>query len=347
MINKTDAIEIPSELTAKSAAKRLVVIDDNVGMRADLAPPTEATQENLVKAGHLFRDARLSKNLSVQDVSNSLRLSIKQIEALENDHYSVLPEAMIVRGFIRNYARLLGVDAAPVLNAYKLHSPEKKSPAFAVQPAIKMADSSSNHQSWNKYIVASLLVLFGLLLWLLYVNVIAKSHRFGFEIAGPAQQNEVGVMTTLPEALPEIALPAAERKVMNEVPPAVESKSSIVAEAPVASALSTNLALPKNETSSTVSALDAPLVNLLATAPISKFNFSFKESTWLSLTDANGQVIYSKTLSAGTQDSLQVQVQLPIKVVIGNVNGTKVMYNDKAVDLAGYTIVNVARFSLK
>ncbi len=346
MMNKTDIIELPDELTIESGVKASAVTGAVVNINTDLATKDPANQakpqqnlaESLAKAGHLFRDARLAKNLSVQDVSNSLRLSTKQIEALENDNYLVLPAAMIVRGFMRNYARLLSVDAAPVLAAYKILYPEKTSASFTVQSTIKLADSSSSNYPWNKYRVASLLVLFGLLLWLLYVNVIEKSHRFGFEMPASVVQGEVSVATTLPEALPEMALPTAERQSMDEATPTLESTPHIGSATPVVSTLSAVAGLPKVEATSIVSSVNAP---------VSKFNFSVKESTWLSLTDANGQVVFSKTLSAGTQDSLQVQVQLPIKVVVGNVNGTTLTYNDKAVDLTNYTTLNVAKFSLK
>ena len=48
---------------------------------------------------------REERNLTVEDIANRLRLSLRQVIALENDDFSVLPEAMITRGFIRNYAR--------------------------------------------------------------------------------------------------------------------------------------------------------------------------------------------------------------------------------------------------
>ena len=58
----------------------------------------------------LLRDARLARGLSVQEVARQLRLSIRQVTALEEDDYSKLSSGTFLRGFVRNYAKLLQVD---------------------------------------------------------------------------------------------------------------------------------------------------------------------------------------------------------------------------------------------
>src|SRR5450830_743337 len=73
--------------------------------------------------GALLKAAREQKKLTIEDISSRLRLSVSQVQALENDDFSILPSAStMTRGFIRNYARLLEIDAEPVLQVYQGHA---------------------------------------------------------------------------------------------------------------------------------------------------------------------------------------------------------------------------------
>ena len=66
--------------------------------------------------GILLSNERVKRGLSLQEVADQLKLSRKQLEAIENDEYDKLPGPAFARGFVRNYAKLLGLDAA-LLNA--------------------------------------------------------------------------------------------------------------------------------------------------------------------------------------------------------------------------------------
>ncbi|MCG7756941.1 MAG: helix-turn-helix domain-containing protein, partial [Nitrosomonas sp.] len=65
--------------------------------------------------GHLLRNARTAKGLSIDDVSRQLRLSAQQIEAIEKEDFEKLPGRTFLRGFIRNYANLVQLDPIPLL----------------------------------------------------------------------------------------------------------------------------------------------------------------------------------------------------------------------------------------
>jgi len=81
-----------------------------------VAPAAEpALAEQKINVGALFKETREAMHMSVGDVAQHLKLSSAQVEALEADEHDKLPGAVFVRGFIRNYARLLGIDATPLL----------------------------------------------------------------------------------------------------------------------------------------------------------------------------------------------------------------------------------------
>jgi len=91
----------------------------------DQHPPVAATPTpGTVLAAH-----RREAGLTVAEVSDKLKLSKRQVEALEADDYRALPGNTFVRGFVRNYARLLGLDAQPLIQFLDSHLPKETSQA--------------------------------------------------------------------------------------------------------------------------------------------------------------------------------------------------------------------------
>jgi cytoskeleton protein RodZ len=158
--------------------------------------------------GEVLAEARAAKKLSQQDVSNHLRFSVKQVNALENNQFDALPDAMITRGFIRNYARYLDLDAEPLLESFKARRPSKSPGPVSVQSTSYRVMSGKDSQPWLKYILSSILVLLFLLAWIFYIDYLPKGNNTSTvkapEVASPNATTEV--------PLPEIALPAAERQ---------------------------------------------------------------------------------------------------------------------------------------
>ncbi len=84
-----------------------------------------------ISVGATLRAARERAGLSLTDVAGHLKFAPRQIEALEADDFIHLPEMPFVRGFVRNYAKLLQIDAAPLLVALP-DSPTKTVDALLV-----------------------------------------------------------------------------------------------------------------------------------------------------------------------------------------------------------------------
>ena len=77
--------------------------------------PAEVASGQLPGVGTRLRQTREMRSLSVSDVALSLKLGTSQIEALENGNWEVLPGQTFIRGFVRNYARVLQIDPAPLM----------------------------------------------------------------------------------------------------------------------------------------------------------------------------------------------------------------------------------------
>jgi cytoskeletal protein RodZ len=68
--------------------------------------------------GETLRQARLDRGASVADAERETHIRRKYLEALESEDYAALPALVYVRGFIRSYARYLGLDPEATLDLY-------------------------------------------------------------------------------------------------------------------------------------------------------------------------------------------------------------------------------------
>lgn len=321
----------------------------NDSVVSDQIPPTEDDQAVVAPEapllGVLLQSAREQHGLSIDDISNRLRLSPRQIKALENDDFASLPEAMITRGFIRNYARLLGMDAEPLLQAYRAFVPSSDSPRAISIQSENILISGSNKRPRLMYMLASLVIALLVGAWLIYVDYVPEqstqqaakpvSATKAETVAEPDAKTESGTYT---ESLPMAALPAAERAqegTATEVAAQASPVQPEVKPAPAAPAVA-GVAATTSSASNPTPAREKALA---------KLKFTFSDHTWVSVTDRNNKEIFNKTKAAGSEDA--VEGEPPFKVVIGNAAGSKLVYNDKLVDLAPYTKLNVAHLTLE
>ncbi len=74
---------------------------------------TETTTPEVISpgVGAQLAQARQAQGLSLGEMARQLKLSVKQVDALERDDYSNFPGTLWARGFLRNYAKSLGLNA--------------------------------------------------------------------------------------------------------------------------------------------------------------------------------------------------------------------------------------------
>ena len=65
----------------------------------------------MIDIGNTLRSARLRRDLDLHDCELETRIRARYLAAMEEEHFDVLPEPAYARGFLRNYAKFLGLDA--------------------------------------------------------------------------------------------------------------------------------------------------------------------------------------------------------------------------------------------
>lgn len=280
---------------------------------------SQSTPNNAL--GSTLQAARMGKKLSVVDISNAIHLSEKQIQAIENNDFSHLPEPAITRGFIRNYANYLEVDAEPLLREYRALVPERQR-SIVVKANVNEVMSHRTHQPWLLYVLGSILVLLFLTAWFYYMDSV-KAPEAGVAGDDVAVVEAENLVQEMPEEIltqPEVSTPPM---------PAATPEAAQSADA-------ANPQSPSIPSSPVVNA--QPLV-------AKKLEIQFSAESWVRVKDKSGQVILEKTATAGSTESLDGEP--PFNLIIGNAKAAKVKFYGQEVDLAPATAKNIIRLKLE
>lgn len=73
----------------------------------------------MIKAGEKLKEKRLEKGLSLEDVSKNTKIKADFLEFIENSRYEKLPSVSYAQGFVRNYARFLGLNEKEIMAIFR------------------------------------------------------------------------------------------------------------------------------------------------------------------------------------------------------------------------------------
>jgi cytoskeleton protein RodZ len=266
--------------------------------------------------GAVLAAARTAQNLSVADVARQLKLSASQVNALEAGEFERLPGPVFVRGFVRNYARLLRLDPDRLLDMMPDAPGTELRNEMPVARGVPFSTGSSRR--WPRYLM---------LLVLLAIIALAAYEFHWSERAGP-----------LPDPAPAAAIPP---------------QPAVTAPASPATVPATSEAHPPAEPRAPESASAPPPAPEPAVAPApaappehALLRFVFKRDSWVQVREGDGRIIFTRLNAAGTEQ--RVTGKPPFSLVIGNADGVLLTYDDQAIDLEPHIAGGgVARLTVK
>ena len=283
-------------------------------------------EEKPISVGSRLCEARGHLGLSVADVESRLKFASRQIEALEADNYSDMPEMSFVRRFVRSYAKLLKLDPEPLLAAL---------PVASVQTSLHTTSIEVEMPLKGNKVGRRLKII-----WLLTVPVIVAVFWVFFVWLNHREPIVVHTATTVESVkLPEaIFSPVSGVKPVPSHDVVVTSSQEQVAPvrevADVASVQSSAVAASGMEADTGRMAKQLAIVNL-----------QFKERSWVKITDYEGKILLSKIKPGGSEQ--QLEGRPPFSVEIGNARGVRLYYRGKPVELTPYYNGGSARLKLE
>lgn len=312
--------------------------DDAARPATDSAPAADASAASpmLPRVGQQLQSARLAKGLSANDVAKALKLSLRQVEALEADDWPSLPCNTIIRGFVRNYARLLGLDSDRLMaDLDRLTLPPGAELEMTVGTPVSLpAEGRVDRRDFIR-VLSGLIVLalavaayyfFPQDLWLSTVSALKSATESA--AVKPVGSDNVRAADAEPATPPPVASTAVDTS------PAIADTASVLAAANALPAATAVVASPEAPPAVATAAIGAKVLK-----------FAFAQPSWVEVRDASGKVIFSKRNEAGS--ARDVEGQPPFALVIGNSAHVTLHYMGQPVDLSKRSKDDVARLTLE
>ncbi len=306
---------------------------------AEESPAAESRPE--VSVGLVLRQARESRQMSVADVAQLLKISYRQVDALENDNWDALPGQTFVLGFIRNYARLLHLDATPLLQQIKAaQTPDNPN---IVLPEASAASLPQPGQGKRRDLAA--VAGAALMVGVAVAAYFLVPADFWQSVPEPEPAAEAAAVEPEPEQAFPPAVPAegnsseaAATAAPEQTPAGVVPPAAAPAPAPVAPAAPAAVATPAPVT------VSPPAPSGAVAAGQARFKFRFEQPSWVEVKDKSGQIVFSQLSPAGSER--EVEGVPPFSLVVGNASHVKLTYKGRDVPLEPRSKDDVARVSL-
>lgn len=307
--------------------------------------------------GSTLRGERERQGLSVAEVAATLKLTPRQIEAIEAGRFEDLPGFAFAKGFVRNYARLLHLDPQALLASMEAPDdgrPLELTPASNAKGDMPQVGRGRFRRSVLPGAVAALALL----------GVVVVGWYYDSLRRKPAEE----LMASLPQTPP---VPAPVEPVAPVVAPPAAKASAAVTPAPTSVDAAAPVAVPPSVVAPSPNVAPAPVAVPPVATPVpppvdsrtaepkapavaearpgdasqERLEFEFDQDAWVEVKDGRGKTVLSKLGQAGGR--LGVEGQAPFTLVVGNARYVKLQRNGKPVDLAASTKVTVARLKLE
>ncbi|HEF4763097.1 TPA: helix-turn-helix domain-containing protein [Pseudomonas putida] len=339
----------------------------------------EVVAANRVNPGETLRQARENNGWSLAEVALKLNLTVNSLSNLEAGEFDKLPGHTFARGYIRAYAKLLGMDQAVLVQQFD-QSTGTDSQGSSVHSLGRIEEPVRVSHTILRIVSLLLLVAViggGFVWWqdqtsLRTKDLISLSPEH-VEVEGADGTTQIhpldepedqAVVEGQAENATALALPQTE----NSAEAPAETQEAVPAPAPAAPAPTP--AVPAHSAAPVVTApaTPAPVVPAApaptVTAPVApaaptpvapapaaatvagqgQVQLQFTADCWTQVTDGSGKVLFSGLKRKG--DSLSVSGKPPFAVRLGFARGAQVSYNGQAVDVAPFTSGETARLKL-
>jgi len=309
--------------------------------------------------GRRLRIARQSRGMTQERVAEELHLNPTIIEALEHEDYKSLPEPVFVTGYVRKYARLVGLDSEPLVATYRVPPARARTNNTAVPAGRHRVGTrriGARHLTLGLIGVGSLLLVGVLVfLWQWYQRPDPGPETTAAE--GVARETALAdMLDTLPGS--ELsAFPAADLEdlladqEMGQSPEPESDPATLQPQPPTTTA--TREATAGNADAGTIAAMDArptdtaPAIEeteATIAAKADEIELIFNGPCWVDVRDSEQKQRLFNMMKKG--DRYLLEGKPPHRFKLGNAAAVQIMVSGKPLDLSTVSQGNVARFTL-
>jgi len=310
---------------------------DNANTMSETATPPRETES----LGARLRGAREARGWAIGDVVAELRIPTRIIERLESDDYAGLGDAVFLRGYLKTYARLVGVPVDETIKVVDAHA--------HVAPLVATGTISRSRYLFERYSASATY---------LTLTAIIVVPAVWLATHGGLQQNLARV-TPLDPPPAHVADVAQSDSATN---PETAANNAIAATDAPATTAATPLAIPPVEQAPIVASMTPfQVAHPAETAPAAPagdgnanpaatgqgahvLTLKIAQPSWVEVTAADGRKLEYATLAAGSEHEYRSDGSVSVR--LGNAQGAELHADGAAVDLAPFQRGNVAHLKL-
>ena len=299
--------------------------------------------------------AREKAGLTLEEAARALNLKQEIVEAIEDSALDKLPPVTFVQGYVRSYARLLGLSEEKILREFEEEVPHERE--SELQPRPPSPDGANSQSPLVKLITGLVIVVaLAVLLYAVFNYLSERTERI--EQASHADsENAVTGLTS--DMAPEANV--AEEEILAvelEPEPAADEQAPAESAAETVTPLAPETEpLPENEVADEVVeaiADDKPSVAVEEIMPVvepkpitggDELNLNAEEESWAEIVDANDIRLFYGMIRPGR--TLNLVGQAPFDVFLGNAPAVSLSLNSIAIDMTKYIRSNnIAQFKI-
>ncbi|AMN12495.1 Helix-turn-helix domain protein [Alteromonas macleodii] len=332
---------------------------------------TSQQQENTPSPGAMLKARRETLGLSQQDIADKLFLKAKQINDLENDVIDEKSSVTFTKGYVRNYAKQLGMNSQEVIEAFeRFHNQTSVPSSEKLQSFSKRVAKQTHDDRWMMvtYVILLLIIAAVVVWWYQQpsddtVAELPLSEAVKREAANtpvPSAGTDTDNVTT------DASSSQGDTAGNNQLDTGVSNSSNSETSGAFSdqdsgfnqdgslndgaiSAPDTEVNDSNNLTALVDSAnSNEPQPNLNVNsqsdaAPIAMV-FTFDDDCWVNIKDASGEAIaYGVKLKGRV---MEIQGVPPVEVTLGAPDNVRISVNGESVDISSYQNGKTARFAL-
>jgi cytoskeleton protein RodZ len=262
--------------------------------------------------GKTLAAEREAMGWTVEQVADQLKLAVRQVIALEAGDYASLPGPAVVRGFVRAYAKILKLDAAPLVAMIALDTPATSESGSGAMRRDKPASFSEvRFPSYGRRATLPLGWIGGAVLVL---AAAAAAWKFGL----------------IPSSLPRSEAPAAAASGSAMVlPPPVTGSAGSGAQQQLQSTSVPLISVPPPAAAPAAGA--AAGATAPAPAAANALVINVREDSWIEVTGANGVRLIARLVKAGNTETFELTE--PVTLVVGKPDAVSASLRGEALAL--------------
>ena len=258
-----------------------------------------------------LRAAREAHGWSLRQVAERLHITVAQVKGLEEGDYTALPGAAFARGFLKNYARLLGLDPEPLLRTY-----DASNEGSGLHPSETVLPTSEGPllDYSRRVLIFSVLIVIAVIAVAWWVWSHQQAQSLPVKAVSPMVAEHPAASTKVVAMAPDVSAAASVPATGN--PPAAPNRSVAPAPATQSAAVATGPGL----------------------------TFQFSADCWVQVKDSSGKTLLAVLGHRG--DVLHVDSGTPpYNVLVGKASAVTIGYDGKPVPLPANAL-DVARLQI-